>query len=479
MVARGGVSATESPARQVWTVSAITALVKGTLETAFGGLWVEGEISNLRMHSSGHVYFTLKDDGAQIRAVLFRGRTRRLRFEPADGLHVLAFGNLDVYAARGEYQLICEALEPKGVGALQLAFEQLRARLAAEGLFDPARKRALPTLPRRVGLITSPTGAAVRDFLNVTTRRFASLQVLVCPVRVQGETAAAEIVEALAELNRIGDLDVLVLARGGGSLEDLWAFNEEAVARAIAASKIPVISAVGHETDVTIADFVADLRAPTPSAAAELVVREKAQLMAHVGTLGQRLERVVRERVTRLAERTSDLGRRRVLTDPARPLREWTRRVDDLGLRLHQIARRRHAHAREQLVRSGRALRPGLLAALLRHAGRAVTDLESRLTRATRAEAGRRRQSAEALAGRLDSLSPLACLARGYAVCLRPSGEVVRRAREVAPGEPVTVRLGEGRLDCRVDAAHGEPGRGDPGPAGGDEGGTDRGRRRG
>ena len=479
MVARGGVSATESPARQVWTVSAITLLVKGTLETAFGGLWVEGEISNLRVHSSGHVYFTLKDDGAQIRAVLFRGRTRRLRFEPADGLHVLAFGNLDVYAARGEYQLVCEALEPKGVGALQLAFEQLRARLAAEGLFDPARKRSLPTLPRRVGLITSPTGAAVRDFLNVATRRFASLQVLVCPVRVQGETAAAEIVEALTELNRIGDLDVLVLARGGGSLEDLWAFNEEAVARAIVASKIPVISAVGHETDVTIADFVADLRAPTPSAAAELVVREKAQLLAHVGTLGQRLERVMRERVTRLAERTTDLGRRRVLTDPARPLRDWARRVDDLGLRLHQIARRRHAHAREQLVRGGRALRPGLLAALLRHAGRAVKDLEGRLTRAAGAEAGRRRQSAEALAGRLDSLSPLACLARGYAVCFRPSGEVVRRAREIAPGEPVTVRLGEGRLDCRVDAVHDEPGSGDPGPAGGGEDGADRGRPRG
>jgi exodeoxyribonuclease VII large subunit len=230
---------------------------------------------------------------------------------------------------------------------------------------------------------------------------------------------------------------------------------------------------------VTIADFVADLRAPTPSAAAELVVREKAQLLAHVGTLGQRLERVMRERVTRLAERTTDLGRRRVLTDPARPLRDWARRADDLGLRLHQIARRRHAHAREQLVRGGRALRPGLLAALLRHAGRAVADLESRLTRAAGAEAGRRRQSAEALAGRLDSLSPLACLARGYAVCFRPSGEVVRRAREIAPGEPVTVRLGEGRLDCRVDAMHDEPGSGDPGPAGGDEGRTDRGRPRG
>jgi exodeoxyribonuclease VII large subunit len=223
------------PGRRVFTVSALTRAVKDTLEGSFGGLWVEGEISNLRIHTSGHVYFTLKDEEAQVRAVLFRSRVRRVRFEPADGLHVLAFGRLDVYAVRGEYQLVCEVLEPKGLGALQLAFEQMKARLAAEGLFDAGRKRPLPALPRRVGLVTSPTGAAVRDFLRVVTRRFAGLQVLVCPVRVQGETAADEIAQALGTLNRRGDLDVIVLARGGGSLEDLWAFNEEAVARAIAA----------------------------------------------------------------------------------------------------------------------------------------------------------------------------------------------------------------------------------------------------
>jgi len=312
----------------------------------------------------------------------------------------------------------------------------------------------------------------------VMTRRFAGVQVLVRPVRVQGETASAEIVEALAELNRRGDLDVLVVARGGGSLEDLWAFNDETVARAIAASKIPVISAVGHETDVTIADFVADLRAPTPSAAAELVVREKAQLAAHVTALGQRLERATRSRVGRLTERIADLRRRRVLTDPTRPLRDWARRVDDLGLRLHHATRRRHVRAGERLARAGRALRPGLLAALLRHHGRVVTDLERRVTRAARGAVDRSRRSAEALAGRLDSLSPLACLARGYAVCLRPSGEVVRRAAEVVAGAPVTVRLADGRLDCRVDAIQGADGRGDPGPGGpgGDEGGVQRGR---
>jgi len=454
VAASGGSLRTEGLARQIWTVSALTALVKGTLEAGFGGLWVEGEISNLRVVSSGHVYFTLKDEGAQIRAVLFRGRTRRLRFEPADGLHVLAFGNLDVYAARGEYQLVCEVLEPKGLGALQLAFDQLRARLAAEGLFEAQRKRPLPALPRRVGLVTSPTGAAVRDFLRIATRRFAGIQVLVYPVRVQGETAAAEIAEGLAELNRRGDLDVIVLARGGGSLEDLWAFNEEQVARAVAASKIPVISAVGHESDVTIADFVADLRAPTPSAAAELVVREKARLAADVATLGQRLERALRQRLARFAERVTDLGRRRVLVDPTRSLRDQARRVDDLGVRLERAARRRHDALEERLTRAGRALRPGLLAARLRHDRRVTIELDGRLGRAATGALGHRRQAIEALAGRLDSLSPLACLGRGFAVCLRPSGEVVRRATDVVPGDAVRVRLAEGRLDCRVDAVH-------------------------
>jgi exodeoxyribonuclease VII large subunit len=457
---------TDPPARQVWTVSGLTALVKGTLEAGFGGLWVEGEISNLRVVSSGHVYFTLKDEGAQIRAVLFRGRTRRLRFDPADGLHVLAFGNLDVYAARGEYQLVCEVLEPKGLGALQLAFDQLRMRLAAEGLFDEARKRPLPALPRRVGLITSPTGAAVRDFLRVATRRFSGIQVLVCPVRVQGETAAAEIAEALAELNRRGDLDVLVLARGGGSLEDLWAFNEEAVARAVAASKIPVISAVGHETDVTIADFVADLRAPTPSAAAELVVREKARLAADLTALGQRLERALRQRVDRLAERVADLGRRRVLADPSRTLRDQIRRVDELGVRLARTAQRRHAEATERLTRAGRTLRPALLATRLRHDRRGLAELSRRLAGVASGSVERRGRAIEALAGRLDSLSPLACLARGYAVCQSTSGDVVRRATDVAAGEAVKVRLGVGRLDCRVEGVHADEPTGAAAPGG-------------
>jgi exodeoxyribonuclease VII large subunit len=437
--------------RRIFTVSELTRAVKDTLEGRFGGLWVEGEVSNLRVHTSGHVYFTLKDEEAQVRAVLFRSRVRRLRFEPADGLHVLAFGRLDVYAVRGEYQLVCEVLEPKGLGALQLAFEQLKARLAAEGLFDPGRKRPLPALPRRIGLVTSPTGAAVRDFLRVVTRRFAGLEVLVCPVRVQGDTAAAEIAEALGTLNRAGNLDVIVVARGGGSLEDLWAFNEEAVARAIAASKIPVISAVGHETDVTIADFVADLRAPTPSAAAELVVREKVELVRQLTALRARLGQAIGRRTGRLADRLADFRRRRVLTDPGRPLRDWARRVDDLGVRLGRAVSRQDARTRERLERAARALRPALLAAPVRHQQRLAGQLGGRLARAVRGEAARRRRAMEALAARLDGLSPLACLARGYAIVASTSGEVVTQADAVRVGERVTVRLRAGELGCRVE----------------------------
>jgi exodeoxyribonuclease VII large subunit len=439
------------PGRRVLTVSELTRAVKDTLEGRFGGLWVEGEISNLRVHTSGHVYFTLKDEEAQVRAVLFRSRMRRVRFEPADGLHVLAFGRLDVYAVRGEYQLVCEVLEPKGLGALQLAFEQLKARLAAEGLFDAARKRPLPALPRRVGLVTSPTGAAVRDFLRIVTRRFAGLQILVCPVRVQGDTAAGEIARALGMLNRRGDLDVIVVARGGGSLEDLWAFNEEAVARAIAASKIPVISAVGHETDVTIADFVADLRTPTPSAAAELVVREKAELVRQLATLGTRLRRAMAQRTGRVADRLADIRRRRVLTDPGRPLRDWARRVDDLGARLGRAGTRHAARSRERLDRAARALRPALLRAPVRHRRQLAAQLGGRLERALRGETARRRRAVEALAARLDSLSPLACLARGYAIALSPAGEVVTRADQLRVGERLAVRLRAGSLGCRVE----------------------------
>ncbi|HXG04019.1 MAG TPA: exodeoxyribonuclease VII large subunit, partial [Candidatus Binatia bacterium] len=275
--------------RAVLTVTQLTEQLRRTVEERFPAVWVEGEISNFRLYGSGHAYFTLKDEGAQLRAVMFRTRTRRLRFEPTDGLHVLAFGALEVYPQRGEYQLVVELLEPRGVGALQLAFEQLKQRLGAEGLFDAGRKRPLPRFPRRIGLVTSPDGAALRDMLRIIGRRFAGLSIVLAPCRVQGEGAAEEIAQGLADLNRLGGVDVIIVGRGGGSLEDLWAFNEEVVARAIAASKVPVISAVGHEVDVTIADFVADVRAPTPSAAAEMVAARRDELIERFAALELRL----------------------------------------------------------------------------------------------------------------------------------------------------------------------------------------------
>src|SRR5204863_4564033 len=277
--------------RAVLTVSALTEKLRQVLEEKFPMVWVEGEISNFKVYGSGHAYFTLKDSGAQVRAVLFRNRMRRIRFEPGDGLHVLAMGSVEVYPQRGEYQLVVELLEPRGLGALQLAFEQLKARLAAEGLFDEGRKRALPRFPRKIGIVTSPSGAAIRDMLRVIGRRFGELHIVLAPCRVQGDGAAEEIARGIRDLNALGDVDVLIVGRGGGSLEDLWAFNEEVVARAIAGSKVPVISAVGHEVDVTIADFVADLRAPTPSAAAELVVREKQTIVETIADLHHRLRR--------------------------------------------------------------------------------------------------------------------------------------------------------------------------------------------
>src|SRR3989475_4607978 len=300
--------------RTVLSVSQLTDQLRGVVEEKFPAVWVEGEISNFRLYTSGHAYFTLKDENAQLRAVLFRTRMRRLRFEPGDGQHVLAFRSLEVYAQRGEYQLVVELLEPRGLGALQLAFEQLKQRLGAEGLFDPARKRPLPRFPRKIGIVTSPSGAAIRDMLRVIGRRFGDIHIVLAPARVQGEGAAAEVAQGIRELNALGGVDVIIIGRGGGSLEDLWAFNDEMLARTIAASKIPVISAVGHEVDFTIADFVADLRAATPSQAAELVVREKRAVAESVGELRGRLVRAMTRRLEAQRDRLEAVRARPVLT---------------------------------------------------------------------------------------------------------------------------------------------------------------------
>jgi len=440
------------PHRRILTVSELTWRIKEQLESAFTGLWVEGEISNLRSPTSGHVYFTLKDEAAQLKAVLFRSRLRHLRFEPTDGLKVLAFGALDVYAARGEYQLVVEVLEPRGIGALQLAFEQLKDRLGREGLFDPGRKRPLPVLPQKIGLVTSPTGAAIRDILNILTRRFANLHVLIAPVRVQGEEAPREIVEALQMLNRVPRLDVIIVARGGGSLEDLWAFNEEAVARAISASRAPVISAVGHETDYTIADFVADLRAPTPSAAAELVVREKDALVRSVLQLRARLQAAIEQRLALLEDRLTWLRSRRVLTDPTRPLRDLARRLDDLTMRFPLALRRRGERAALRLQHARTNLL--LLSPLARITNRAriLEQWGDRLGRAGRHGLQARTARFVGAVAQLESLSPLAVLSRGYSIC-RVGERIVRSAADATPGDRLHVLLHRGELECRVESS--------------------------
>ncbi len=438
--------------RSVYRVSELAARIKAQLEDSFPAVWVEGEISNLRTPSSGHAYFTLKDDGAQLRCVLFRSRGRRVAFQPEDGMQVLAFGGLDVYVARGEYQLVVELMEPKGVGALQLAFEQLKRRLEAEGLFEAARKRPIPPFPSVIGIVTSRTGAAIRDMLHVIDRRFADLRILIAPVRVQGEEAPGDIVRALRDLQSVDGLDVVIVGRGGGSIEDLWAFNDERVARAIAACRVPVISAVGHETDFTIADFVADLRAPTPSAAAEVVVREKAQVAATVVGLYQALKQAMQRRLARERQQVEALGRRRVLTDAVRTVRDFYRRLDEMNLRLTRGVRSSRQRASHRLLLATNALRSLNPVARIANGAVLLAQLRGRLASAAVHNVKVSRHRFDGAVGRLDSLSPLAVLGRGYSLTrLVPAGTIVRRAEQTRPGDAIEILLHQGALEARVE----------------------------
>jgi exodeoxyribonuclease VII large subunit len=436
--------------RQVYTVSELTLRLKAALEEAFPAVWVEGEISNLRTPGSGHSYFTLKDEGAQLSAVLFRGRGRRVRFDLEDGMQVLVFGGLDVYAARGQYQLVVEMMEPKGLGALQLAFEQLKRKLEAEGLFDEGRKRPLPAFPRVIGVVTSPTGAAIRDILNIIGRRFGDLRILIAPVRVQGDEAPGEIIQALVNLQEVAELDVVIVGRGGGSIEDLWAFNDEGVARAIVACRVPVISAVGHETDFTIADFVADLRAPTPSGAAELVVREKLAVIESLVDLYARLKQAVSAEVAAYRERVEYLGRRRVLTDPARALRDLHRRLDELQGRLRLGLRSSQRQVTYRLALATGALRSRNPLARIAGGVALLAQLRGRLIGSAAHSVKVSRSRFAETVGRLESLSPLGVLARGYSLTRLPSGAVVRSAGQVAVGDPLEILLHQGALGARV-----------------------------
>jgi exodeoxyribonuclease VII large subunit len=436
--------------RRALSVSELTDRIQGVLETEFVDVWVEGEVSNLNLPSSGHWYFCLKDERAQIRAVVWRSDARLIRFRPRDGARVLARGQLRLYPPRGEYQLSVQVLEPLGKGSLQQAFEELKEKLEKEGLFDPARKRPLPMLPRRIGVVTSPTGAVLSDILRVLRSRYANLEVLVYPAAVQGDDAPAEICRGIRALGGLG-LDVIVLARGGGSLEDLWAFNEERVARAIAACPVPTISAVGHETDFTIADFVADLRAPTPSAAAERVVQAKEHLRARIVALEERRDSALRLRLARVRARVEAAAAHRVFTAERGRLRVQAQRVDELARRaetgLVRGLERGRAHARRVRERLEAFRFDRQLAArrerLARHS--------EKLTALVRAGSERRRAELGRLATSLDGLSPLAVLGRGYALVWDEAGRrLVRDAAEVAEGQGLRIRLHRGALRATV-----------------------------
>jgi exodeoxyribonuclease VII large subunit len=447
----------QAPARRIWPVRDLVEQVCAFVEQRFMDVWVEGEISNCRPAPSGHVYFSLKDAQAQLPVVLFRRQAVLLRFRPEDGLHVLVRGRVSVYQQRGQLQLVAETMEPVGAGSLQLAFEQLKERLKGEGLFSPERKRRLPAFPRTVGIVTSPGGAVVRDFLNIVSRRHSALNVLVFPVSVQGESAPAEIEGALAQLNSSGLVDVIVVARGGGSLEDLAAFNSERVARAIAASRLPVVAAVGHETDFTIADFVADLRAPTPSAAAELITEAQHKIAERVAEQALRLERAARYQLLRARQRIDGLRPERAEWRMTSVLHRLEQRLDDTAVRLESCLRERlRIEERQAADWTARVLRHDPRRVLGRMRER-LAEYRARLDRAWERPSHGRSADLKALQARLQALSPFEVLHRGYALVLDAKGSLVRSSSQLAAGDLVRTRLSEGSFESRVTRPDAEP----------------------
>ena len=440
-----------APARTILTVSELNASIRDLLENQLANVWVEGEISNARVWNTGHMYFTLKDGASQIKAVMFRSAVRYLKFKPEDGLKVVARGKISVYDPKGEYQILCEHMEPKGLGSLQQAFEQLKKKLADEGLFDAGRKRPLPALPRRIGVVTSIDGAALRDIIRVLRRRYPNAHLVISATRVQGEGAGREVAHAIRKVARIEAVDVIIVARGGGSLEDLWAFNEEVLARAIAASPVPVISGVGHETDFTIADFVADLRAPTPSAAAELVVRRKDEFFAHIDRIGERLDAAIHHRLRRMETRLHILEARPGFAGFEGRLAVRGRHVSELAAALRQrmsqgVARRSRRH--ELLRRSLEQFDPRHRLAAVRTR---LVAREAQLQAAARRRLSLAQGRLGALAARIEGLSPLAVLGRGYSVTWDASRtRIIRDAATLAPGDDVRVTLERGTFDATV-----------------------------
>jgi exodeoxyribonuclease VII large subunit len=448
--------------RRPLSVTELTMQVRGALESRFASVWVEGEISNFKAHTSGHWYFTIKDEGAQLRATCFRGMNRAIRFRPSDGLQVRARGRLSVYEPRGEYELCVEGLDPVGAGALRVAFEQMRDRLAAEGLFDEDRKRPLPLFPHRVGVVTSPNGAAIRDILNVIARRTRTVHILFAPARVQGEGAGLEIARAVELLNeyhqsamregRGGDaVDCIIVGRGGGSIEDLWAFNDERVARALRASSIPVISAVGHERDVTIADFAADVRAPTPSAAAEMVAAREDEIGAYVYNLTRDLRRATRLRIMDERARVHEAAMSQGFDDVRERLRDARLTTEETAHRLESLMTRAARGARRRADAVACRLSPARLGARVAAARTRFSVLCAARDAATRSRLDDKRAQLSVAVASLDALSPLAVLKRGYALAHDEHGRLLRDARKARVGDAVRLRLSEGALRCRVE----------------------------
>ncbi len=440
-----------APRRVVYSVSQLNHQARQLLEGGLPRLWVEGELSNLARPSSGHLYFSLKDSAAQVRCAMFRTRNNQLGFTPGDGQQVLVRARVSLYEPRGDYQLIVEHMEEAGDGALRRAFEVLKQRLSDEGLFDEAHKKPLPGFPRRLGVITSPTGAAVRDILTVLRRRYPALPVLVYPVPVQGQGAGQKIAAAIDLAGRRAECDVLILARGGGSLEDLWAFNEEAVARAIHACPLPLVTGVGHEIDFTIADFVADQRAPTPSAAAALVCPDRTDLMKGVSALAQRLAGTVRGRLDQGRQRLQWLEKRLAQQHPGQRLRQQSQRLDELEQRLRRTVAGQARQRRSRLAELEARLYRHSPAPRLQHLEARHAELVRRLISAWRVTSQTRRQRLTAATRALDNISPLATLARGYAIVLAEAGGgVVKDSADVNPGDRIQTRLAKGRLLCNV-----------------------------
>jgi exodeoxyribonuclease VII large subunit len=438
-------------ARDILTPTQLNTLARDLLEGTFPLVWVEGELGNVTRPASGHLYFTLKDARAQIRCAMFKPKSQWLKFAPREGLRVLARGRLTLYEARGDYQLVIDSLEEAGEGALRRAFEELRARLTAEGLFDEARKRPLPAHVQRLAVLTSPTGAAVRDVLSVLQRRFPLLEVDVLPVQVQGETAAAQIVDMLERAVRSGRYDVLLVARGGGSLEDLWAFNDERLARAIAASPVPVVSAIGHETDFTLADFAADLRAPTPSVAAELLVPDRRDLLARVQGLQRRLATTQLQRLRNAMQHADRAALRLNALRPQARLDLFRRRQEDAARRLHALWRDQQARRLAALRHADAILRAHAPQRRLEQLRARLLALAPRPQAAVARTLQRDALRLRGLARSLEAISPLATVARGYALVTKEDGTLVRSVAQVQPGERVDAQVGDGRLKLRAE----------------------------